>query len=259
MTENYYTVLGVSPRASTSEVLSAYDARLRQTPADPGQVAQLEAALDVLTDPEKRRAYDVEHGLADEEKGGVSGRELLYGVIGLLAGLLVLSGVWFATGRNAAADATPQITEVAPYDAPAFTLKNLEGQPVSLSDFQGKVVLLNFWGTWCEPCKEETPALESAYQRLQDEGLVIIGVDLFNAERNLNRGIDDVRRFAMLYGVTYPIVLDDSGEVGGAYAIAPIPTSYIIDRQGKVRYVKVGQLNTSEVERLFRSLERETG
>lgn len=260
MTNNYYTLLGIAPGASTDEVLSAYDERVRQQgAADPAQVAELQQAVAVLSDADSRRAYDLAHGIAPSEKSGISGREILFGVLGVLAGLLVLSGVWFATGRTSAATELPQITELNPYDAPGFTLKNLDGQPVSLSDFKGKVVLLNFWGTWCDPCKEETPALQTAYQQLQDEGLVIVGVDLFNGERNLNRTIDDVRRFVTLYGVSYPILLDDSGEVGGAYAIAPIPTSYIIDQQGKVRYVKVGQLNTSEVERLFRRLQASGG
>lgn len=260
MTNNYYTLLRIAPGASTDEVLAAYDQRVReQMAADPDQVAALQKAVDVLSHAESRRAYDLEQGITPAEKSGISGREILFGVLGVLAGLLVLSGVWFATGRTSAATALPQITELNPYDAPGFTLKNLDGQPVNLSDFKGKVVLLNFWGTWCEPCKEETPALQTAYERLQDEGLVIVGVDLFNGERNLNRTVDDVRRFVTLYGVSYPILLDDSGEVGGAYGVAPIPTSYIIDQQGKVRYVKVGQLNTLEVERLFRRLQASGG
>jgi thiol-disulfide isomerase/thioredoxin len=260
MTNNYYTLLGIAPGASTAEVLSAYDRRVQQTSApDPAEAAELERAVQVLSDPDSRQAYDLEQGFAPGEKTRISGREFLFGALGVLVGLLVLSGVWLAAGRGSANASLPQITEVEPYDAHAFTLNDLQGRPVSLADFKGKVVLLNFWGTWCEPCKEETPALQTAYQRLQDEGLVIVGVDLFNAERNLNRSADDVRRFASLYGVSYPIVLDESGEVGGAYAIAPIPTSYIIDQQGKVRYVKVGQLNTSEVERLFRRLQAAGG
>ncbi|HEX6289691.1 MAG TPA: redoxin domain-containing protein [Herpetosiphonaceae bacterium] len=251
MTQNYYTLLGVSPTATTEEILAAYQAR-RSASEEAGE-RQLQMAVDVLTDPEQRQSYDREHGLAQPEPRAMSGREILFGVLGVLVGLLVLSGVWLIAGRDEAN--VPTITEVQPYDAPDFTLQNLDGTPVRLSDFKGKVVLLNFWGTWCDPCKEETPALEAAYRRLKDQGLVIVGVDLFNAERSRNYGVQEVRQFASRYGVTYPIVLDESGGVGQAYAIHPIPTSYFIDPQGKVRYLKVGQLNTADVERVFRSLQ----
>jgi len=260
MTQNHYTLLGVPPNATTEEILAAYEAQVQRS-ATTGQahnsverLRQLETAVDVLTDPTQRQSYDQEHRLTQGESRGMSGREVLFGVLGVLVGLLVLSGVWLMTGRDNAT--IPAITEVQKvYDAPEFTLENLDGTPVKLSDFKGKVVLLNFWGTWCEPCKEETPALEAAYQKLKDEGFVIIGVDLFNTERSRNYGVQEVRQFANQYGVTYPIVLDEDGGVGQAYAIHPIPTSYFIDQQGKVRYLKVGQLNTSDVERVFRSLQ----
>lgn len=258
MTDNYYSLLGVARDATSEEVLAAYAARLRQMPVDDPAVQQLDEAMDVLTHPTKRRRYDVAHGLEHAQKSGFSGREWLFGVLGVLAGMLVLSGVWIFSDRSNLAS-LPQVTEVTPYTAPVFTLNNLDGQDVSLSDFKGNVVLLNFWATWCEPCKAETPALQRAYQELQNEGLVIVGVDLFNTERSQSRGLDDVRRFVARFGVTYPVVLDETGTVSRSYAIAPIPTSYVIDQQGKVRYVKVGQLTTSEVERLFRSLQANGG
>jgi thiol-disulfide isomerase/thioredoxin len=258
MRQNYYTLLGVSPKATSEEIVAAYQERMQHATdaeaLDHAHAAhQLQTAVDVLTDPAQRQSYDLEQGLGQAESRAVSGREVLFGVLGVLVGLLVLSGVWLVAGRDTAA--VPTITEVEPYDAPGFTLQNLDGAPVSLSDLKGKVVVLNFWGTWCDPCKEETPALEAAYQKLKDQGLVIVGVDLYNAERSRNYGLQEVRQFANRYGVTYPIVLDESGSVGQAYAIHPIPTSYFIDQQGKVRYLKVGQLNMSDVERVFRSLQ----
>jgi cytochrome c biogenesis protein CcmG, thiol:disulfide interchange protein DsbE len=194
--------------------------------------------------------------MIETKSRGVGSREILYGLAGVLAGLLVLSGVWVATGRNS----TPQInvTEVKPYDGPAFSIKDLSGRDVSLADFRGRVVLLNFWATWCEPCKEETPALEAAYQRLKDDGLVIIGVNLLNSERSNQRGVEDVRRFVDQYGVTYPILLDDSGSVGQAYGVAPLPTSIFVDRDGKVRYIRIGPLGIPDVEQVFRRLQRES-
>ncbi len=186
------------------------------------------------------------------DRQSVSGREVMFGIIGVLVGLLVLSGVWALAGRNTTP--FPQVTEVEPYPAPDFALQALDGSTVRLSDYQGKVVLLNFWGTWCEPCKAETPALEAAYQKLKNEGLVIIGVDLLHSERSLNRDIEHVREFAQFYGVNYPLVLDEDGSVSRAYAIHPIPTTYIIDPEGKVRYIRVSELREPDVERLFREI-----
>lgn len=255
MRQNYYTLLGVSPKATAEEIKAAYQNQLRQaTPEQAEQVQQLHTAVDVLTDPDQRQSYDLEQGLAQSEPRTMSGREIIFGVLGVLVGLLVLSGVWLLVGRDSEST-IPTMTEVKPYDAPDFTLNNLDGVPVSLDDFKGKIVLVNFWATWCEPCKEETPALQAVYEKLKDQGLVIVGVDLYNAERSQNVGIQEVRQFANRYGVTYPIVLDESGGVGQAYAIHPIPTSYFIDQQGKVRYLKIGQLNMSDVERVFRSLQ----
>lgn len=188
-----------------------------------------------------------------KRKQTLGGRELVYGVVGVLLGLLILSGVWLLTGRSATRSVN--ITEVTPYAAPNFTLQDLGGRPVSLSDFRGKVVLLNFWGTWCEPCKEETPALEATYRQLKDEGLVILGIDQLNGERSLNRDVEDVQRFAALYDVTYPILLDEQGTVGQSYSIVPLPTSIFVDRQGQVRYIRIGPLNSNDIERIFRRLD----
>ncbi len=258
MSHNYYTLLGISPSATTAEVLAAYDRRrVEVDSADQPVLVELDTAVDVLTDPAKRRAYDGGEDLRPlREPSGVSGRELLYGVVGVVLGLLVLSGAWLLTGSRSSS--RPTLTEVAAYDAPDFQLKDLNGQPVKLSDYRGKVVLLNFWGTWCEPCKQETPALQSAYSKLQDTGLVVVGVNLLNSERAFNRNIDHVRQFAEQYGVSYPIVLDDSGTATQAYSIAPIPTSYFIDPQGQVRYIRVGELTMRDVEQTFRRLQSES-
>ena len=141
--------------------------------------------------------------------------------------------------------------------APDFALPGLNGTTVRLSDYRGKVVLVNFWGTWCEPCKEETPALAAVYKKLHDQGLVIIGVDLRNQERSGADGDADVRAFVTRYGATYPIALDTAGETERAFQIYPIPTSYFVDTQGVMRYVRVGTLTQDEVEVLFARLQRQ--
>ena len=201
--------------------------------------------------------YDVVDGpQAEQVKLATFGkREAVYWLAGVLVGLLTLAGLWWGTGR--ATTALPSMSELRPMPAPGFMLKAIDGGTVSLSDYSGQVVLLNFWATWCVPCREETPDLQAVYQQLKDEGLVIVGVDQLNTERGGEKGLQDVREFAARYGVSYPIALDETGSVARDYAIAPIPTSYFIDPQGRIRFVRVGKLSKQEVERVFRRLQTE--
>jgi peroxiredoxin len=142
--------------------------------------------------------------------------------------------------------------------APAITLATLDGEEVQLSDYEGQVVLVNFWGTWCEPCKRETPALQTAYEELNDQGLVIIGVNLTNDEITLGNSEADIHAFAEQYNVTYPIALDRMGEARKAFSVYPLPTSFFIDPYGNIRYVRVGEITTQEVTELFTALQQET-
>lgn len=164
---------------------------------------------------------------------------------GALAGLLIVGLVWLMVGREAAAT-LPAVGELN-RPAPDLTLPVLDGEPIRLADMRGKVVLVNFWGTWCEPCKEETPALQQAYQELRDAGLVIVGVNL----RRQEASDEAVRAFVRQYGVTYPIALDVDGEAARLFQISPIPVSYFIDPAGTVRYVRVGTLSREDVTALF--------
>lgn len=112
--------------------------------------------------------------------------------------------------------------------APAFTLKNLDGQDMSLSGFQGKVVILNFWATWCAPCREEMPAMEKLWNKYKDKSFVIIAI-------SADRGSPEVvRRFIEEQGVSYPVLLDPTGKVRNQYEVVAFPTTYIIGRDGRI-------------------------
>ena len=188
------------------------------------------------------------HNQAPPQRRGVSRRELITSAAGALVGVLLIGLVWFLVGREN--DATlPSVGELN-RPAPDLTLPTLDGDTLRLADLRGKVVLVNFWGTWCEPCKEETPALQAAYQRLQSEGLVIVGVNL----RRQEPGDDAVRDFVRQYGVTYPIALDVEGEAARLFQISPIPVSYFIDPEGTIRYVRIGTLTADDVATLFARL-----
>jgi peroxiredoxin len=182
---------------------------------------------------------------------GLTPRERGYAIGGALAALLAVAVIWLLTGRQAAAPlAVPEVNR----PAPPFALPDLNGGTVDLASYRGKVVLVNFWNTWCEPCKEETPALQTAYNDLQGQGLVIIGVNLANQEQN---GAEDVRNFTERYGVSYPIALDTDGAVSRAFRLYPLPTSFFIDAEGNIRYVITRSTTRAEVEALFNQLRQE--
>jgi peroxiredoxin len=119
--------------------------------------------------------------------------------------------------------------------APVFSLPQLNGESIKLSDLKGKAVVLNFWGTWCEPCKAEMPALQKQYEAYKDKGLVVIGI-------NIGETPVAVEPFVKGLGVEFPILLDRKSEITKLYKIGEIPASYFLDEDGVVRDIVVGQM-----------------
>lgn len=109
--------------------------------------------------------------------------------------------------------------------APDFELENLSGEKVKLSDYRGKKVILNFWATWCPPCKKEMPAMEKFYQKAGDD-VEILAV---NIDPQYN-----VKEFTDKLGITFPILLDKKDEVNSAYSVMTIPTTYFINEEGLI-------------------------
>jgi len=114
-----------------------------------------------------------------------------------------------------------------PASPPAFVLPLLSGWNASLASYKSKVVLLNFWATWCPPCRSEMPSMEALYQRYKNQGLEILAVDLGEDTATVKQFISDNR-------YTFPVMLDSNGNVGNTYGVRGIPTTYIIDRQGMI-------------------------
>jgi peroxiredoxin len=106
-----------------------------------------------------------------------------------------------------------------------FTLSDLSGKKVSLSQYRGKVVFLNFWATWCPPCRAEMPSMERLYQKLKGQGLVVLAVDL-------QEDLKSVQKFVAEHKLTFTVLLDSDGRVGTTYGARSIPTSYIVGRDG---------------------------
>lgn len=130
--------------------------------------------------------------------------------------------------------------------APEIMLQDLQGQEVKLSDLRGKVVLLNFWATWCKPCKEEMPAMQASYDNLRGQGLVVLAV---NELEDTEKVIEHVRK----HGHTFPVVMDHDNHVANRYGVLGLPASFIVDRQGIVREKIFGSLLTEDrIAELFR-------
>ena len=114
--------------------------------------------------------------------------------------------------------------------APAFTLERLDGNgELSLAALRGKTVVLNFWASWCGPCRDEMPLLEQGSKRWKGKNVVFVGVDARDVR-------SDARSFLERYGVTYPNVYDGKGSLIGRYGVTAFPETYFIDAAGKVRW-----------------------
>lgn len=144
-----------------------------------------------------------------------------------------------AAGRTMEKDPQSRMDEAVPpgvqlpdpstrRDAPDFTLQDLSGRDVRLSDFRGKVVLLNFWATWCPPCRMEIPDFIRLQRDYQDKGLEIVGVSMDR------EGARIVAPFARQYGINYTMLVDGTPVAGRYGGITGVPTTFILDRQGRI-------------------------
>jgi len=125
--------------------------------------------------------------------------------------------------------------------ASGFTLEALDGTEVSLGEYRGNVVLINFWATWCPPCRAEIPDIEEAYQARQDDGFVVLGV-------NVEEPRESVAPFVEAMGMTYPVLLDEGGQVLKMYRAIGLPISVILDQDGVIQVRHVGVLTREQLE-----------
>jgi len=126
--------------------------------------------------------------------------------------------------------------------APDFTLTAVDGREVSLSDVRGKTVLLNFWASWCAPCREEMPALESYYQANRADSFEIIAINVGETRKQ-------AQDFAAELGLTFPIVLDGDASVAARYRVFGLPVSVLVDKNGMILYRQEGQFTPESLER----------
>ncbi len=130
-----------------------------------------------------------------------------------------------------------------------FKLENIEGIEKELTDYRGKVVFLNFWATWCGPCRYEMPSMEKLYKEFKDDGLEILAI-------NLGESAPDVGEFMEEYKLSFPALLDTDRSVSLKYGVRSIPTTYLIGRDGNILGMAVGarEWDSDAIKQLFREI-----
>lgn len=135
--------------------------------------------------------------------------------------------------------------------APDFELTTLDGKKVKLSDYQGKKVIVNFWATWCPPCKAEMPHMQNYYEDFaEEENVEILAVNLTSGDSE-----EKVNDFVRDFGLTFPIPMDTEGVVGQTYEAITIPTSYMIDTKGRIQNKIVGPMDEQMIKDFVSNLE----
>lgn len=164
-------------------------------------------------------------------------------------GLVLVAGIgWISFSAGLAAQSSSGeagVLEPAPiagHPAPDFELNTLDGEAIRLSDYRGKPVVVNFWATWCGPCRSEFPDFQDAAVDNADS-LVILGVNSTSADQR-----DNIPPFLEEFGVTFPIVLDEQGDAVETYRVLGLPTTIFIDSNGIINEVFTGPLNKAYIE-----------
>ncbi len=179
---------------------------------------------------------------------------LAYAALGLAVGvglgaLLFFQPQLFPTTDNVVSQPTRDSAPAAVVGAPApdFTLTDLGGKTVRLSDYKGQAVLVNFWATWCGPCRAEMPLLQDRYTTFHDSGLEILGV-------NIGEDLETIRPFIEDLGLGFTVLLDTDLQVNDSYRVLGYPTTIAVDRDGKVVDVHVGAWLDDQLDIVLRQL-----
>jgi thiol-disulfide isomerase/thioredoxin len=176
-----------------------------------------------------------------------------YAMLMIGVGLIAL-GIMLFMLLNNAADALPDDLSTVPaqvnFASPELTLTDLSGNPVSLTDHLGSVVLVNLWATWCPPCKDEMPSLQTFYENHKADGFVLIGIDQ-------EETLEVVAPFVAEFGLTFPVWLDENYLAQREFNTSSLPSSYVIDRTGNVRLMWVGGISEKFLEKYVTKLIKE--
>ena len=252
-----YDHFGIRPNASLAELDAAYAAKVAEY--DPDRAAQYGEEFVALA--QHRRA---ELGAMYRELRAILAtpsrlegaaqrrreRETMVALVVFVALALIVplvSGIAVPT-RTVVASGADDAALTANV-APPFELGTLNGQDVSLADYKGKVVILNFWATWCPPCVREVPRLIRISETYKDQGVVMLGINT-----TFQDDVAKVQRFVNEQGISYPVLLDPAATVSEEYRVRLMPTTFILDREGRIIHSKVGEIDEATLEGYVRTL-----
>lgn len=165
-------------------------------------------------------------------------------VWGLAVGLVGLAGVSQSWSMGSRVPTPGMVVD-------EFRLVDLEGKAHSLSQYRGKVVLVNFWATWCKPCTTEMPAMQASFDKLKDKGFVVLAINELEDENK-------VREHVKQYGHTFPVLLDRDNKVANQFGVFGLPVSVFIDSQGRVQeYIKGGLLTEPMIHEIVAKIQKQ--
>jgi len=165
----------------------------------------------------------------------------------LLAGRLADTGTAFPAAFAPQQPAVPVGSGALPLEgqpAPDFTLKTLDGSTVTLSKLQGQPVLINFWASWCTPCRAEMPEIVRAYETHKADGLIVLAINM-----TFQDSLPEAQAFAKEFHMPFPVLLDDTGAVArDAYRLSVLPMSFFVDRKGVIVHRQIGAMNGKQID-----------
>lgn len=169
----------------------------------------------------------------------LTSRTAVIATVALAGAIMFMTAVVYLNGKDDSDAATGGGTVSTGSVAPDFTLESLDGETVSLSDYSGRPVLINFWASWCPPCRDEFPVLAEAHTAYADSGFEILGVIRNDAPDRAQQFVDDS-------GAGWPMLIDRDG-VGNAYGALGLPSSYFVDAEGIIERVHIGPVSEEQL------------
>jgi thiol-disulfide isomerase/thioredoxin len=171
-------------------------------------------------------------------------------VINLVLAGIIGAGLWFTFHNKPASTQAPTATKILPQQLPSFSMKDTTGAIRSSNEWSGKILIVNFWATWCPPCIEEMPVLVDFQYQYSPQGVQVVGVAVDN--------LDQVKDFIELYEINFPVIIgqNEAIELGKKMGnrISALPYTAIFDQNGKTLYAQPGKVNQDQLEKLIKPL-----